>query len=87
MGRGVHIFSTGVHIFPKYKGRGAKYFEIYGPGGGGGGQKRGVQICRDRPQGTARHSPAPCRLSLLRDRVSEYARYPSFSILLYMGGG
>ena len=34
------------------------------------------------PQGTARHSPTPCRLSLLLDQVSEHARYPSFSILL-----
>ena len=32
---------------------------------------------------SVRHSPAPCRLSLLWDRVSEHARYPSFSILLY----
>ena len=36
------------------------------------------------PQGTARYSPTPCHLSLFRDRVSEHARYPSFSTLLYL---
>ena len=32
-------------------------------------------------QGTTWHSPAPCHLSLLRDRVSEHVLCPSFSIL------